>query len=103
MPTSSADLVDFFLMTETGDMEYFVAKARPQLTRDFFAVLDSRIGQLRFAQEAEREGLDELVGLREYVTQFLKAQVRRVERAGATGMGVMRGRRREAGPVELGS
>ena len=76
IPKSAADLVDFFLVTDTNDMEYFVSKCRPLLTSDFFTILDNRIGQLRFLSgDDNQDGLEELEGLRDYVKQFIAAQV----------------------------
>ncbi len=43
-PEKIEDLVEFFLDTEAPEMEFEVARCRPQLTPEFFAYLDRRIG-----------------------------------------------------------
>jgi hypothetical protein len=45
LPSSHAEVVDFFLETEGGEMEFEAARCRPMLTPDFFAYLKQQIGE----------------------------------------------------------
>lgn len=74
VPDSPTELVDFFLNCDAADMEYFVARTRARLGRDFFAALDGAIGTERFLPEPNEERLAELEGLRAYIEQLLAAQ-----------------------------
>jgi hypothetical protein len=49
IPTNPGMLVEFFLNSSAEDIEYFIAKARPQLDSNFFAALDSALGRQRCA------------------------------------------------------
>jgi hypothetical protein len=62
------ELVEYFLNTMAEDMEYEVARCRPQLNADFFRQLDKRIGTERFATPPDEDVLAELTTLREYLT-----------------------------------
>lgn len=44
-PTSQAQVVEYLLSTETGEMQYETARCRPHLDQSFFAYLDSQIGE----------------------------------------------------------
>ena len=46
LPTTHAEVVNFFLETEGGEMEFEAARCRPMLTEDFFAYLKQQIGEL---------------------------------------------------------
>lgn len=73
-------LVEYFLDTEAGDMEYEVARCRPMLKEEFFSFLDRKIGIERFATVPDEERLAELEALREY----LKAAVEAVDKAASS-------------------
>ncbi|KAL4441533.1 hypothetical protein ABPG77_002037 [Micractinium sp. CCAP 211/92] len=79
-PEKIEDLVEFFLDTEAPEMEFEVARCRPQLTPEFFAYLDRRIGLERFSNMPDEERLAELETLRDY----LKEAVEAVEKAAQT-------------------
>jgi hypothetical protein len=49
VPESHADLVEFFLSTESQEINFEIARYRPRLQDDFFSHLKSEIGSLRFA------------------------------------------------------
>ena len=44
-PTTQAQVIEYLLSTETGEMQYETARCRPQLDDSFFAYLDSQIGE----------------------------------------------------------
>ena len=44
-PTTQAQVIEYLLSTETGEMQYETARCRPQLNDSFFAYLDSQIGE----------------------------------------------------------
>ena len=44
VPPDDHDLVNFLLDTEAMEMDYEVARCRPRLTAEFFALLDRKIG-----------------------------------------------------------
>ena len=45
-PESHAKLVEYFLETESGEMQYEAARMRPKLTEEFFAFLAEQISKL---------------------------------------------------------
>jgi hypothetical protein len=67
-PADSEALMEYFLNTLAEDMEYEVARCRPQLNTEFFRMLDKRIGNERFATPPDEEALAELETLRDYLT-----------------------------------
>jgi hypothetical protein len=67
-PADNDELVEYFLNTMAEDMEYEVARCRPQLNTEFFRQLDKRIGNERFATPPDEEVLAELETLRDYLT-----------------------------------
>lgn len=73
-PTEPALLIDFLLDCDSQDTEHFVIQCRDNLSTEFFAALDTRIGQERFLPEPDEDTLAELEGLRLYVQQTLQAQ-----------------------------
>lgn len=69
-PTAVHELVEYFLNTQADDMEYEVARCRPQLTADFFKQLDTMIGAERFAPDGgDEDRLGELELLRQYLEE----------------------------------
>jgi hypothetical protein len=74
VPEQPAELVDFFLNCEASDMEFFVARTRERLDKNFFAAIDNAIGEERFLDEPDEDRIAELEGLCAYVTQTLQAQ-----------------------------
>ena len=73
VPTDNYDLVEYFLNMDTEDMEYEVARCRPQLNKDFYAVLDKLIGVQRLSTQPDEDRLAELDTLREYLTKAAEA------------------------------
>lgn len=49
-PETHADLVEYFLATEGGEMQYEVARRRPLITPEFFSFLAAEIGEFPTAQ-----------------------------------------------------
>lgn len=72
-PTDAHDLVEYFLDTEAMDMEYEVARCRPQLDKDFFAVLDKLVGLERLSPAPDEERLAELETLRDFLKEATEA------------------------------
>lgn len=72
-PTDNYDLVEYFLDMDTEDMEYEVARCRPQLNKDFFAVMDKLVGVQRLSTQPDEERLAELDTLREYLKNATEA------------------------------
>jgi hypothetical protein len=73
VPEDAHDLVEYFLGTDATDMEFEVARCRPALTKDFFAVLDRLVGVERFSSAPDEDRLAELEYLRQYLTEGLEA------------------------------
>jgi len=73
VPDDPHDLVEYFLDTESGDMEYEVARCRPKLDKNFFATLDKLVGVERFSPAPDEDRLAELETLREYLTTVAEA------------------------------
>lgn len=73
VPADPHDLVEFFLTTEATDMEFEVARCRPALTKDFFAVVDRLVGVERFSPAPDEDRLGELEALRDYLNEALEA------------------------------
>lgn len=73
IPTTDAELVEFYLNTIAEDMEFEVARTRPRLTPEFFKYLDNIVGQERFSMKPDQERLAELETLRDYLKQGSEA------------------------------
>lgn len=73
VPTSPVDLVEYFLETESQEMEYEIARCRPNLNEDFFKHLDQAIGTLRFSSTPDEDRLAELEALREVLKAGVEA------------------------------
>ena len=43
-PSSQAEVIEYLLSTETGEMQYETARCRPQLDAAFFTYLDRQVG-----------------------------------------------------------
>ena len=54
-------------------MEYEIARCRPQLSKDFFLVVDKLIGVQRLSTQPDEERLAELDTLREYLSKAVEA------------------------------
>lgn len=78
-PEDPYDLIEYFLDTDAEDMEYEVARCRPLMSENFFAVLNKQVGIERVSPQPDEERLAELDGLRE----FLEAAVKAVDTATA--------------------
>ncbi|WIA44033.1 hypothetical protein OEZ86_010404 [Tetradesmus obliquus] len=72
-PADHVELVEFFLNTQADDMEFEVARCRPQLTPEFFKQLDTLVGQERFSPKPDEERLAELDLLRKYLEEAVEA------------------------------
>lgn len=46
VPQTQAQLIDYFLETESGEMQYEAARMRPLLTEDWFKFLANEISEL---------------------------------------------------------
>mmetsp|Transcript_4536 Transcript_4536/g.28816 ORF Transcript_4536/g.28816 Transcript_4536/m.28816 type:complete len:253 (-) Transcript_4536:273-1031(-) len=73
VPTSPIDLIEYFLDTESQEMEYEIARCRPYMNEDFFKHLDQAIGTLRFSSTPEEDRLAELEALREVLKTGVEA------------------------------
>lgn len=45
MPSTQAELIDYFLETESGEMQYEAARMRPLITDDWFSFLAKTISK----------------------------------------------------------
>jgi hypothetical protein len=72
-PTDPHDLVEYFLNMDTEDMEYEVARCRPLMSKDFFAVIDKLAGVERLSTQPDEDRLAELDALREFLTTAVDA------------------------------
>lgn len=43
-PSTQAEVIEYLLSTETGEMQYETARCRPQLDASFFTYLDRQVG-----------------------------------------------------------
>ena len=66
-------LVDYFLETDAGEMEYEIARCRPLIDAPFFTFLDGEIGALRFAATPNEDALAELEVLRDVLKEGVAA------------------------------
>lgn len=73
IPTDNNALIEYFLDTETPEMEFEVARCRTQLDTAFFSNLDTSIGSLRFAAVPNEDRLAELETLRDYLKEAVEA------------------------------
>eukprot|EP00963_Diacronema_lutheri_P010754 scaffold1148_cov335-Pavlova_lutheri.AAC.4 len=83
VPTKPDDVVEYFLDTESQEMEYEIARCRPQLNEAFFKHLDQAIGTLRFASTPDEERLAELEALRGVLQEGVQALDEMAANAGA--------------------
>lgn len=72
-PGQEAELVTYFLDTESDEMEFEIARCRPALTEAFFKHVDSAVGELRFAKNPDEGKLAELEVLRDYLRAGVEA------------------------------
>lgn len=72
-PTSHAELVEYLLDTEGGEMNFEVARTRPLLTDDLFAYLKDNISNERFAKTPNEQRLQELEALESFLMDAVKA------------------------------
>ena len=82
-PEDAHDLVEYFLETEAMDMEYEVARCRPKLDKDFFAVLDKLVGIERLSTAPDEDRLIELETLRDFLTEATEAVDQATEQVSA--------------------
>ena len=66
-------LVDYFLETEAGEIEYEIARCRPFINDAFFSFLDGEVGALRFAATPNPDALAELEVLRDVLKEGVAA------------------------------
>ncbi|KAF3448396.1 hypothetical protein FNV43_RR09109 [Rhamnella rubrinervis] len=62
-PATPAGLIEYFLDTEAQEIEFEIARLRPQLNEEFFSHLKFELGQLRFAVSKTEDMEDRLVEL----------------------------------------
>ena len=72
-PADARGLVEYFLVTETEELEYEVARTRPALTEDFFKELDAEVGTARFATVPNEDRVAELEMLRDFLKGAVEA------------------------------
>lgn len=72
-PTSHAEIVEYLLDTEGGEMSFEVARTRPMLTDDLFTYLKEQISAERFAKTSNEQRLQELEALESFLTDAVKA------------------------------
>ncbi|XP_059657464.1 uncharacterized protein LOC132304001 [Cornus florida] len=63
VPDTPAELIEYFLDTEAREIEFEIARMRPQLNQEFFAHLQFELGQLRFAVSKTQDMEDRLIEL----------------------------------------
>ncbi|XP_004511654.1 uncharacterized protein [Cicer arietinum] len=63
VPDTPEGLIEYFLDTEAQEIEYEIARMRPQLNKEFFSQLKSELGQLRFAVNKTQAMEDRLIEL----------------------------------------
>ncbi|KAI4371427.1 hypothetical protein MLD38_019666 [Melastoma candidum] len=63
VPETPAELVEYFLDTEAQEIEFEIARMRPQLNEEFFSHLRLELGQLRFAVNKTQDTEDRIVEL----------------------------------------
>lgn len=73
VPNDPYDLVEYFLDTEAPDMSFEVARCRPNLNDDFFAVLNKLVGIEQISPSPDEERLAELEILRDYLKEAIEA------------------------------
>eukprot|EP00889_Picochlorum_renovo_P001799 jgi/Picre1/28829/NNA_004226.t1 len=73
VPEDPYELVEFFLETEATDMNFEVARCRPKLDEDFFALLNKQIGIEKISPTPDEERVTELEMLRDYLTEAVEA------------------------------
>lgn len=55
LPETQAEIVEFFLETESDEMEFEVARCRPLLTEDLFAYVQQQISASRSHTSRDRQ------------------------------------------------
>lgn len=73
VPEDKYELIEFFLETEATDMNYEVARCRPNLDDEFFTILNKQIGMEQLSLEKDEDKLAELEMLRDYLTEAIEA------------------------------
>ncbi|KAI4372461.1 hypothetical protein MLD38_010688 [Melastoma candidum] len=63
VPETPAELVEYFLDTEAQEIEFEIARMRPQLNEEFFSHLRLELGQLRFAVNKTQDTEDSIIEL----------------------------------------
>ncbi|KAL3156748.1 hypothetical protein ABBQ38_001023 [Trebouxia sp. C0009 RCD-2024] len=82
-PTSQAEVIEYLLSTETGEMQYETARCRPQLDAAFFTYLDRQVAEQRFANPPNETRLAELESLREFLKETLSLLDKRTQEIAA--------------------
>ncbi|KAK9909063.1 hypothetical protein WJX75_006635 [Coccomyxa subellipsoidea] len=77
LPETQAEIVEFFLETESDEMEFEVARCRPLLTEDLFAYVQQQISEERFKTSANQDRVAEL----ELLLNYLKGAVEKLDSA----------------------
>lgn len=77
-PPPSGDhetLIEYFLSTNSEDMDFEVARCRPYVTPEFFKDLDKILGKERFSSKPDAEKMAELEALRQYLDDAVKVGI----------------------------
>ncbi|TKY70857.1 hypothetical protein E2542_SST07151 [Spatholobus suberectus] len=76
VPDTPQELIEYFLDTESQEMEFEIARMRSQLNEEFFSQLKLELGQLRFAvnrTELMEDRLIELEALEKAILEGIEA------------------------------
>ncbi|XP_061357854.1 uncharacterized protein LOC133302124 [Gastrolobium bilobum] len=63
VPDTPQELIEYFLDTEAQDIEFEIARMRPQLNEEFYSHLKFELGELRFAVAKTQHMEDRLIEL----------------------------------------
>jgi hypothetical protein len=69
VPSSHAELIEYFLSTEGGEMQFETARMRPMITDEFFDFLSKQISSLRFSARPDESRVAELEGLQTFLKE----------------------------------
>ncbi|MEW5313655.1 MAG: hypothetical protein WDW38_005203 [Sanguina aurantia] len=64
-------LIEYFLSTNSDDMDFEIARCRPLVTDVFFKDLDTILGRTRFSSKPDEEKIAELEALRQYLSEAI--------------------------------
>jgi len=67
VPSTHAELIEYFLSTEGGEMQFETARMRPMVTDEFFDFLSKQISSQRFTSRPDESRVAELEGLQTFL------------------------------------